>query len=155
MLCCKTTVLENSHCISMPPYCMCSKQPSYVTTSSKELKGTVMMHYAWSILIFSKQGIKCSILLFFWTKSIVQYTKMKPQCFWGWLCPHLQVLGPLEGDNPNLSPSGGPNRVGFITWRQGQSQPLKHCGFILVYLMMGLVKKKKQYWMSHTIFKTL
>jgi hypothetical protein len=44
---------------------------------------------------------------FFWTKSIVYYIKMMPQRFRGWLCPRFQVitptlLGPLEGDNPNL-----------------------------------------------------
>jgi hypothetical protein len=46
-------------------------------------------------------------MLFFFIKSIVQYTKMKPQCFRGWLCPCFQVikptlLGRLEGDNPNF-----------------------------------------------------
>jgi hypothetical protein len=85
---------------------------------------------------------------FFWTKSIVQYTEMKPQHFRGWLCPHLQVIkptlsSPVEEDNLNLwtSPSSGLNRVSFITWRLGQSQPLKCRGFILVYWMMDLVQE--------------
>jgi hypothetical protein len=34
-----------------------------------------------------------------------------------------------------LSPSSRPNRVGFITWRRGQNQPLKRRGFILVHWM--------------------
>jgi hypothetical protein len=40
-----------------------------------------------------------------------------------------------------LSPYSGPNRVGFITLRRGQSQSLKRRGFILVYRTMDLVKK--------------
>jgi hypothetical protein len=47
-------------------------------------------------------------VLFFWTESIIQCTKMKP-VFQGLALPHLHViksilLGPLEGDNHSLWP---------------------------------------------------
>jgi hypothetical protein len=49
---------------------------------------------------------KISVLLFFWTLSIVKYSKTRPLCFGNWLCSRLQVkisilLGPIEGVNPN------------------------------------------------------
>jgi hypothetical protein len=49
-----------------------------------------------------------SVLLFFWTCSIGQYSKMRPLCFGSWLCSCLQVkvptlLGPIRGLEFGLS----------------------------------------------------
>jgi hypothetical protein len=66
-------------------------------------------------------------IVFFWTKPVVQYIVK-----WS---HNVQRLG--------LSPSSGPNRVDFITWRRRQSQILKRRGLVLVDGTMDLVQKKK------------
>jgi hypothetical protein len=96
-----------------------------------------------------------SILLFFWTYSVVQYSKPRPLRFGSWLCSRLQVkistlVGPIEGADPN------PWSRAFVNTVMNFRVPQKAGHFLTSWAIVSFWRVElRTYLLIHFWFKSL